>query len=371
MANKKKVKLVLIQLGSPKAPTAKELRVYLREFLGDPRVIDINPYLWKIILNLFVLPFRPAKSAKLYERIWDGKSFPLITNSWDFTHGLRDFFKKEENQIEDVDLEIDLVFILSNPRFGHLWDEWEKEDPAERASKWILLPIYPQYSEATTAGVMDMFFKELSTRAQIPAFEFINNFHNSKAFIDNSVAQINKSLRENEGTDLLVISFHGIPTRRVLVKKDPYYQQCYETFLLLRKGVEGLPEDKVLFTFQSRFGSEQWLGPYTDEKVIEMIEEKGHKKVGVYCPSFVADCLETTDEIGNELAEEAEEVGGEVYQIPCLNSDPKWIESFGKLVKSGLEKPAGLEKESYQVTKEELKHMPEQKMTSPPLPKET
>jgi ferrochelatase len=318
----RKTKIVLVQLGSPKSPSVKDVRSYLREFLGDPRVVDINPTLWKIILNLFVLPLRPYKSAKLYERIWDGKGFPLIDKSLKFGEDLN--FK-----LENEDIEVDVAFVLSNPRFSHIWDKWESEDPKSRAHKWIIIPMFPQYSEATTASVKDVFFHEMKKRTQIPAFEFISNFHTSKAFIENSARKINETLSRESFSDL-VISFHGIPKRRPLYKGDPYYQHCYETFELIKERVD--KNVNIHMTFQSRFGSEEWLTPYTDEYVMNLVD-KGAENIAVYCPSFVTDCLETIDEIGFELKNEVEEVGGKLTQVECLNNDESWQNDFADFIK--------------------------------------
>jgi len=318
----RKTKIVLVQLGSPKSPSIKDVRSYLKEFLGDPRVVDINPLLWKIILNLFVLPLRPYKSAKLYERIWDGRGFPLIDKSLKLGADLDQLLSADN-------LEVEVAFILSNPRFSNIWDKWESEDPSIRAHKWIIIPMFPQYSEATTASVKDCFFNEMKKRSQIPAFEFISNFHTSKAFIENSARKINETLAKDNFSDL-VISFHGIPKRRPLYKGDPYYQHCFETYELLKERVD--KKINIHMTFQSRFGSEEWLTPYTDAYVNDLVE-KGAENIAVYCPSFVTDCLETIDEIGHELKSVVEDKGGKLTQIECLNNDEMWQRDFADFIK--------------------------------------
>lgn len=316
-----KIKVILGQLGSPKSTKVSDVREFLREFLGDPRVVDINPVLWKIILNLFVLPFRPKRSAEAYSRIYQEGGFPLITNTVQVADALRPKL--------DPNLELNHAFLLASPRAGDVLDEWEDEDPFTRAQKVLILPQFPQYSESTIASVVDGVGAELKKRVNLPTFTIVNSYHRSKAFIDHSVRKIQESLAQHPDMNELVISFHGIPLRRVLEKKDIYLQHCLETFELIKARVHvNIP---MSMTFQSRFGSEVWLGPYTDETVIKKVNG-GTKKIGVYCPSFVVDCLETTDEIGNELGHEVKEVGGELVHIPCLNADPEWIEDYANFI---------------------------------------
>ncbi|MGE3608139.1 MAG: ferrochelatase [Bacteriovoracaceae bacterium] len=316
-----KIKVVLAQLGSPKSTKVSDVRAFLKEFLGDPRVVDINPRVWKIILNLFILPFRPKKSAEAYSRIMAEDGFPLITNTQKKALALKDQL--------DKNLELDHVFLLSHPRLSEILNKWEKEDVDERAQKVLVLPQFPQYSESTTGSVLDAIGHELKKRVNIPSFIFVDHYHNSKAFIDHSVRKIQESLAANPDMEEIVISFHGIPLRRVLTKKDLYLKHCLETFELIKRDLKtSLP---VTMTFQSRFGSEVWLGPYTDITAMEKVQS-GKKIIGVYCPSFVVDCLETTDEIGHELAHEVESLQGKLVHIPCLNSDPAWIKDYAHFI---------------------------------------
>ncbi|MCT4642694.1 MAG: ferrochelatase [Bacteriovoracaceae bacterium] len=314
-----KTKVVLGQLGSPKSTSTKDVRSYLKEFLGDPRVVDAPRLLWWIILNLFVLPFRPKKSAQAYSRIYNGKSFPLV----DITND----FGCEVAAHVDSNIEINSGFLLSYPRVDDLLDSWEAEDFDDRANELVVIPQFPQFSESTVASVFDVVGKAFSKRVNFPDIRFITNYHKLKAFIDLSVKKIEDTL-EGKDIDALVISFHGIPTRRVIDKKDEYYLHCYETFCLIKEKLKEEYASKIHMCFQSRFGSEKWLGPATDEYAVALVEEHGHKNIACYCPSFVVDCLETTDEIGNELREELEEVGGHLEFIPCLNADKDWAKSF-------------------------------------------
>lgn len=316
-----KTKVILGQLGSPKSTKVADVREFLREFLGDPRVVDANPFIWKIILRLFVLPFRPKRSAEAYARILEADGFPLVTNTVKVANALRPLMKEN--------LELNHVFLLAEPRLSEVLDAWEKEDPATRASKVVVLPQFPQYSESTIGSVVDAVGNELKKRVNIPTLEIVHCYHRSRAFIDHSVRKIRESLEAHPDMEELVISFHGIPLRRVIEKKDIYLLHCLETFELIKEKLNAsIP---ISMTFQSRFGREVWLGPYTDETVIKKIES-GVRKVGVYCPSFVVDCLETTDEIGNELGHEVKERGGTLVHIPCLNADPEWIADYANFI---------------------------------------
>ena len=299
----RKTKVVFVQLGSPTEPTPRALRKYLREFLGDPRVIDINPWLWKIILNCFVLPFRPRKSAELYARIWDGENFPLITNTENFTAQVR---KELETLDPEGRVEVNHAFLLSSPRVNEVYDRWEEDlDKGTGATKLMVIPMFPQYSESTIAAGIAGLAGELAKRVRIPTLEVITNFHRAHAFIDNSVRQLDAKLSELKengiSADRLIISFHGMQKRRIVEKKDPYYRHCYETFRLIVDRLEHLSPEQAVMTFQSRFGSEEWITPYT-EAVVESFIKAGDKHLVIYSPSFVADCLETTDELGHELA---------------------------------------------------------------------
>jgi ferrochelatase len=349
-----KTKIVLLQLGSPKSPSISDVRSFLREFLSDPRVVDLPGILWKSILYLFILPFRPAKSARLYSRIWNGSSFPLVDNSKKFSSALA---RKIPSHFEVTD-----AYIVSSahPTVTEVWDSWESEALETRASRCLIVPMFPQYSESTTASGMDRWFHELKGRVQIPSFEILTHFHNSKAFIDSSVKIITEELTK-KNVDAFVISFHGIPKRRVTLKKDAYYRHCFETYILIKRFLPKELQDKMHLTFQSRFGSEEWLTPYTENYVGDLIKN-GQKKIAIYCPSFVADCLETIDEINHELREFVRERGGELYYIPCLNDRADWVESFSHFVTDPHN-----DNNKYFLTENEKKLMETPKMSQTPL----
>lgn len=323
---KEKTKVVFVQLGSPKSPTVKHVRPYLKEFLSDRRVIDLNPFFWNIILYLFILPFRPKKSAALYKRIWDGTGFPLIKITEKFTAKVRSFLTHPQ-------VEVNHAFLLSDPRIDQVWDEWEK-DP-KPATKLMAIPMFPQFSESTTLSGVDALAKVAAKRSRFPELQIVTNFHRGKVLIDHTVKLIDEHLKElnknGKSPDRLLLSFHGIQKRRIKDKGDKYYQHCFETYSLIVERLTEITPDKVVMTFQSRFGSEEWLTPYTEDTVEELIAD-GYKNLAIYSPSFVADCLETLDELGTELVEHAHELGGHMTFIPCLNDRDDWCRDFAKFV---------------------------------------
>ena len=361
---KRKTKVVFVQLGSPSEPTAKALRKYLRKFLGDPRVVDINPWLWKIILNFFVLPFRPKKSAKLYARIWDGKSFPLITNTRDFTNNVREELKKID---PSGHVEVNHAFLLSPPYVNEVYDSWEDDlKKGVGATKLLVIPMFPQYSESTIASGIDALAKELSKRVKIPTFEVITNFHRTHAFIDNSVKQVDTKISElqqkGKKIDTLIITFHGMQKRRIVNKGDDYYRHCYETFCLITNNLKNIKPEQCMMSFQSRFGSEEWITPYTEDVVKKLITD-GKKEIAIYSPSFVADCLETTDELGHELVNDAKDWGGNIYPIECLNTKEDWCKDFAKYTFTQAEGSAQDKEDiEYQLDKKFYEKMPQQVM---------
>jgi len=352
---KKQIKLVFIQLGSPKSPAVGDVRHYLKEFLGDRRVVDLNPFFWKIILNCFILPFRPRQSAKLYSNIWDGESFPLITHTQLFTQKVAQ--KLPEYEVQEA-------FVLSSPRVS---DVIGVDDDFDNL---FIVPLFPQNSESTTASIVDQVFHSFNKRHKIPTFKFLSSFHKSKAFIDNSVKVIESVLQKNTEVEHLVLSFHGIPKRRVVTQKDPYFIHCYETFFLICSKIKSLDNSRISMSFQSRFGSEEWLTPYTTEHVEGLIEN-GKKNIAIYSPSFVADCLETQDELGRELKEDVEELGAKLFVVPCLNSDEEWCDSMAELAKAEITGRINNSQENskhyYQLEPEDYKNMEKPELASNPL----
>lgn len=315
---KKQTVIILGQVGSPKTTKVSDVRSYLREFLSDPRVIDVPRVIWFFILNLAILPTRPKKSAEAYKRIEFCGFFPLV----EITRAM----KRALSKVLPNNYIVEDGFLLSEQRFTQVLKDYEKQD----VDIWAL-PQFPQFSDTTTSCFVD----KIAQQGLEHRVKMIPNYHRLKSYIDLSARQIENQIKKYP-VDIIVLSFHGIPERYVIKKHDPYYQHCYETYILLRAALN-FPKDKIKISFQSRLGAEKWLGPYTDYFCTDLVEA-GQKKIGVYCPSFVADCLETTDEIGNELREEIEEKGGELTFVPCLNNQQSWVEGYAHFIRTYIEK---------------------------------
>ncbi|MBX7138750.1 MAG: ferrochelatase [Oligoflexia bacterium] len=318
-----RVGILLAQLGTPDAPTAPALRKYLRQFLGDPRVIEVNRALWWVILNGIILVTRPKRSARLYSRIWTEKGSPLMLISRD-----QERLLKEQLSRLDPSIEVALGMRYGSPSLESAVDQL-----LEKGCKRILLfPMYPQYCAATTAATYDSVFPHLLKRRWVPTLKVVEPYFDQAAYIDALAARIDQFYAEaNPRPERLVLSYHGIPQKYVR-KGDPYCCMCTETTMSLLKKIKLRPQE-VIHTYQSRFGRDPWLTPYTDE-TINALAKQGIKHLAVFCPGFTADCLETLDEIGNEGLHAFKEHGGETLKlIPSLNQHPAWIEAMVQIVK--------------------------------------
>lgn len=315
-----KTGILLIQLGTPDAPTAAALRPYLRQFLGDPRVIDVPRWKWWWILNLFILPFRPAASAKKYARIWDKDTgSPLL-------HYTRR--QADELQKRFPHLGVRFAMQVGNPHVSAVVPEMIRDG----VDRLLVLPMYPQYSATTTASATDVLFQTLLRETRVPALRIVPPHFEHPAYLD-AVAAI---VRDEEAKlawkpDHYLLSFHGIPIRYAQ-KGDPYALHVKRTTAGLIQRL-GWPKGKWTQVFQSLFGKEEWLKPYLDVKLVELAKA-GAKRVLVATPGFTADCLETIDEIGNESREVFEHAGGqELHRVPCLNDHPAWIDAMERLLR--------------------------------------
>ena len=300
----KKTGILLINLGTPDAPTEKAVREYLADFLSDVRVIDKQTLLWKIILHGIILRVRPKRSAKLYQKIWreDGIS-PLLYNSRKTT------FKLGRALGDDYSVKLGMRY--GKPSIATAVQSFAKES----LSRIIILPLYPQYSATTSASALDAFYQALPTK--IPNFNFIASY----AYLDSYNKAISDSIlrfQAKQGKpDKLVFSFHGLP-ERYITQGDPYYQQCAKTVEMVVARL-GLAESEFCLTFQSRVGREKWIEPYTDATLKELANE-GVKSVQVICPGFSCDCLETLEEIDIQMRALFLQNGGESFAyIPALN----------------------------------------------------
>jgi ferrochelatase len=325
--SKDRVGVLLAQLGTPQAPTPQALRPYLRQFLSDRRVIEVNRALWWVLLNGLILVTRPRRSAKLYKRIWgaDGKS-PLLTITEKQTQGMRE---RLSAQYKNVEVEFGM-------RYGTPSLEQGVEALiAKGCSKILLFPMYPQYAAATTASTYDAVFPCVLKRRWVPTLRVAEPYYAHPRYIAAQAEIINQHIAALPWKpDRLVLSYHGVPEKYVK-KGDPYCCQCVETTAALLPKLN-LRSEEVIHTFQSRFGRDPWLRPYTDE-TLEELGHKGLKNIAVVAPGFTADCLETLDELGNEGEEQFHEGGGEKYSlIPCLNDNPLWLDAMAEIIKQEL-----------------------------------
>lgn len=313
------VGVLLVQLGTPDAATVPALRRYLRQFLSDPRVIEAPRWLWWLILNLRILPTRPAQSAAKYQRIWDpATGSPLL-------HITRLQTEALQRALPQVPVRFGMQ--IGNPPLDQVLHEMIQSG----VDRLIVLPMYPQYSATTTASATDTLFKALMGERRVPALRVIPPYYAHPAYVD-AVATI---IREEQAKltwqpQHFLLSFHGIPVKYV-ERGDPYPEHVKRTMQMLLDRLQW-PEGKWTLTFQSLFGKDLWLQPYTDATLVKLAKE-GVKRVFVATPGFTADCLETLDEIGNEARELFQHAGGEVlHQCRCLNDHPAWIEAMRTLV---------------------------------------
>ncbi|MDG4923055.1 ferrochelatase [Glaesserella parasuis] len=317
----KKIGVLLANLGTPDEPTTPAVKRYLRQFLSDPRVIDLPKWRWKFILNCLVLPKRVPKVAQAYKTIWTEDGSPLLSISRQQQAAIQTYFCSQNNNIV-----IELGMSYGNPSIQSAVDSLIAQD----VEKIIILPLYPQYSSTTTASVLDAFAQALYKHKKVLPFEFIHNYHNHPLYIKALANTV--TLTENE---LLLFSFHGIPARYE-AEGDFYSEQCRETARLVAKELN-LTENQWLLSFQSRFGSEEWLQPYTDE-LLSNLPTKNIKNIAVICPGFAADCLETIEEIAEENQENFKNAGGNNYRyISALNANSDHISFLVKLIESKLD----------------------------------
>ena len=323
---KDKIGVLLVNLGTPEQPTPKALRAYLKEFLSDNRVVEIPKLIWWMILNLIILPFRSKRSAKAYQSIWQSEGSPLLINTQALTNKVKQQFE-QQNKDEFI---IDVAMRYGTPSI----DEKIQLLQQQGARKLLVLPLYPQYSATTTASTFDAVAQSFRKRRLIPELRFVNNYHNNDLYIKALANKVRAHWQEHGQAEKLVLSYHGIP-RRNWDLGDPYACECHKTTRLL---IEELSNDfdnvadKILTTFQSRFGKAEWIKPYT-EATLKQLAKDGVTSVQVMCPGFSVDCLETLEEIKEENREYFIEAGGSKFQyIPCLNDDDAHAELMGNII---------------------------------------
>ena len=316
-----KTGILLVNLGTPDSTSWWDIRKYLKEFLSDKRVIEVNPIIWKIILNLFILTFRPSKTAHAYKQIWfkENNESPLRYYTRSQTEKLRKKIKEEK-------IIIDYAMRYGNPSIKKKLISLKNEG----CENIIILPLYPQYAAATTATVCDEVYRSLMQMRWQPSLQIIPHYESNPLYIEALIKSIRKKISEtNWKPDLIVASYHGIP-KSYFDKGDPYQCYCQKTTRLIK---EKFNDVVIETTFQSRFGPQEWLTPYTD-KTLEKLPSQGKKNIMVICPGFSSDCVETLEEINIQGRNSFIENGGQNFDmIPCLNDNDDHINLLENLVR--------------------------------------
>ena len=332
---------LLINLGTPDAPQSGPVRRYLRQFLNDPRVIDINPVGRKLLLEAVILPLRPAKSAEAYRKVWTGAGSPLLVESLALTGRIR----------ETLGIPVELGMRYGNPSIASALGKLV----AARVDRIAVAPLYPQYSSAATGSSLEEVFRQAGKLDVVPSLSTVPPFYDDPRFIDAFALQ-GEPVLSREKPDHVLFSFHGLPERHVArtdptglhclrsagccdsivdANRDCYRAQCFATARALVARLS-LPADGFTVSFQSRLGRTPWIKPYTD-LVLPGLAARGVKRIAVFCPAFVADCLETLEEIGLRARDQWLGLGGEsLVLVPSLNASPAWVATLAALLKPHL-----------------------------------
>ena len=307
--------ILLVNLGTPAAPTASAVRRYLAEFLSDPRVVEIPRALWLPILYGVILAIRPARSARKYAQIWSEEGSPLAVHTARQAALLRAALGAQAPEVVHA-------MRYGEPAVGAGLDRLR----AAGCDRILVVPLYPQYAASTTASTCDAVGAWRARARNVPELRVVKHFHDHPAYIAALAADVKRHWNAHGRGDRLLMSFHGLP-RFALERGDPYHCECQATGRLLAEAL-GLAADRYLVTFQSRFGRTEWLQPYTEPTLIELARQ-GVNRVDVICPGFVADCLETLEEIGIGARQAFLANGGREFQlVPCLNESPEWIDAL-------------------------------------------
>lgn len=315
--------VLLVNLGTPTAPTAKALRPYLAEFLGDSRVIDYPRWLWWLILHGVILRTRPARSAHAYAKIWTEQGSPLRFGSEALAAGLQNALDRQQ----PGQWRVALAMRYGEPSVARTIEQLQRDG----VRRLLVLPLYPQYSATSTGAVIDAVADSLKTLRWPPELRFINDYHDDSGHIDALATSIERWWAANGRGDKLLLSFHGIPERYVRLG-DPYFDQCQATARQLRERLQ-LGESDMIVSFQSRVGRERWLHPYTDATVRQLAAD-GVKRLDVACPGFSVDCLETLEEIAMQNRDFFLAAGGEALRyIPALNDSAEQVHSLAALIR--------------------------------------
>ena len=326
--------VLITNLGSPDEPTTSAVRRYLQEFLSDRRVVEIPRLIWLLILHGIILRIRPAKSAKLYQTVWQDDGAPLLSIT---AAQKAKMATKIKSQYGD-NVIVDFAMRYGNPSIARVLQQFQQQG----VDKIVVLPLYPQYAGPTTASTFDAVSKELQKWRYIPSIHFLHTYHNNPLYIEALAETVKEHVASHGKPDRLVLSYHGMPE---LFRKwgDPYYDFCLETTSLLKKVILasdlGFTDDEIIMTFQSRFGKAEWLKPYTDV-TLENLPKQGIKHVAIMSPAFSADCLETLEELIHENSEVFIEAGGESYHyIAALNDRDDHIDALFDVLAPTLGSP--------------------------------
>lgn len=314
--------VLLVNLGTPTAPTAAAVRPYLAEFLGDPRVIEYPRWLWWLVLHGIILRVRPKRSAHAYARVWTAQGSPLRTGS----EALAAALQAELDRRRPGPVKVALAMRYGEPSVRQQIEKLQREG----VRRLLVLPLYPQYSATSTGSVIDALADTMKALRWPPELRLVNDYHDDPAHIEALAGSIERWWAKQGRGDKLLLSFHGIP-ERYLRAGDPYFCQCHTTARLLRERL-GVDADSVLMSFQSRVGRERWLHPYTDVTVRELAKA-GVQRVDVVSPGFAVDCLETLEEIAMQNREFFLQAGGkDLRYIPALNDSPEQVSAMAELV---------------------------------------
>ncbi|EPE4836720.1 ferrochelatase [Yersinia enterocolitica] len=318
-----KLGVLMVNLGTPDAPTPQAVKRYLAEFLSDRRVVDTSPWLWWPLLRGVILPIRSPRVAKLYQSVWMDEGSPLLVYS-------RRQQKALAERMPEIPVELGMSY--GSPNLPDAIDKLL----AQGVTKLVVLPLYPQYSCSTSAAVWDAVARILKDYRRLPSISFIRDYAEHPAYISALKQSVENSFAQHGKPDRLVLSFHGIPKRYAQLGDD-YPQRCDDTSRALRDALSlSLPAEQIMMTYQSRFGREPWLTPYTDE-TLKSLPSQGIKHIQLICPGFSADCLETLEEIKEQNREIFLHAGGEKFEyIPALNDDESHIDLLEQLVKQEI-----------------------------------
>ncbi len=314
--------VLVVNLGTPDAPTAGAVRRFLRQFLSDPRVVEYPRLIWWLILNLVILLIRPSRSAAAYQKVWTEQGSPLLVHS----RAIADKLRARLSSAADTPMLVELAMTYGKPSVTAALEKLL----AGGARRILTLPLYPQYSGTTTAAVFDVVVRELGKQRWIPESRFINDYHDAPAYISALASSVHDSWEKKGRGDKLLMSFHGVP-KQTLLDGDPYHCQCRKTARLLAESL-GLNDTEWAISFQSRVGREEWLAPSTEETV-KGFGRLGLSRLDVICPGFSTDCLETLEEIEMQNAEFFHAAGGgSLRYIPSLNARDDHIDLLAALV---------------------------------------